>query len=169
MPLSDIITTAQSSDGSNHTVSIYFDISGEWASGLTGANNQPAALINWAPETINRNADGTGTQGTLSTWTVMPTSPMVFTQSNDDADWGTVLWSTETTSGLTTQSGADVTVRNQFVGSGVLANTNDTNQPRAINDADAAVHPPAWKGARSRNQLPRQSSPLALDAVLAGL
>src|ERR1700693_4077191 len=48
MPLSDIITTAQSSDASNHTVSVYFDISGEWASGLTGANNQPAALINWA-------------------------------------------------------------------------------------------------------------------------
>ena len=135
MPLSDIITTAQSSDGSNHTVSVYFDISGEWASGLTGINNQPAALINWAPETINRNADGTGTPGTLSTWTVMPTSPMVFTQSNDFADWGTVLWSTETTSGLTTQSGADVTVRGQFVGSGVLANTNDTNQPRAINNA----------------------------------
>jgi len=135
MPLSDIITTAQSSDGSNHTVSVYFDISGEWASGLTGVNSQPAALINWAPETIARNADGTGTQGTLSTWTVMPTSPIVFTQSNDDADWGTVLWSTETTSGLTTQSGADVTVRSQFVGFGVLANTNDTNQPRAINNA----------------------------------
>ena len=135
MPLSDIITTAQSSDGSNHTVNLYFDISGEWASGLTGANNQPAALINWAPETINRNADGTGTPGTLSTWTVMPTSPMVFTQSNDDADWGTVVWSTETTSDLTTQSGADVTVRGQFVGSGVLANTNDSNQPRAINNA----------------------------------
>ncbi|HEX6566088.1 MAG TPA: DUF5127 domain-containing protein, partial [Chthoniobacterales bacterium] len=71
----------------------------------------------------------------LSTWTVMPTSPMVFTQSNDDADWGTVLWSTETTGGLTTQSGADATVRSQFVGFGVLTNTNDTNQPRAINNA----------------------------------
>jgi Domain of unknown function (DUF5127)/Domain of unknown function (DUF4965) len=43
--------------------------------------------------------------------------------------------SIETTSGLTTQSGADVTVRSQFVGFGVLANTNDTNQPRAINNA----------------------------------
>ncbi len=31
MPLSDIITTAQSSDGGTHTVSVYFDISGEWA------------------------------------------------------------------------------------------------------------------------------------------
>jgi hypothetical protein len=186
LPLSDIITTAQSSDGNQHTVTLYFDISGEWASGLTGAGNQPAALINWAPETINRNADGTATQGTLSTWTVTPTSPMVFTQSNDDADWGTVLWSTEAAAGLTTQSGADVTVRSQFVGFGVLANTNDTNQPRAINnafpvfafcqgtrhrrhDADAAVHYPARKSARSRHQLPRQCRPLALDAVLAGL
>lgn len=135
MPLADIITTARSSDGNNHTVSIYYDISGEWASGLTGANNEAAAQINWAPETIARNADGSATQGTLSTFTVTPASPEVFTQDNDDADWGTVLWSTETTPGLTTQSGQDIVVRGQFVGSGVLANTNDTNQPRAINDA----------------------------------
>ena len=134
MPLSDIITTAQSSDGIHHSVSVYFDISGEWASGLTGINNQPAAQISWAPETINRNLDGTGTAGTLSAWTVQPTSPMVFSQSNDFADWGTVLWSTETASGLTTQSGADATVRSQFINYGVLANTNDTNQPRAINN-----------------------------------
>lgn len=135
MPLADIITTARSSDGNNHTVSIYFDISGEWASGLTGANGQTAAQINWAPETIARTADGSATQGTLSTFTVTPAAPQVFTQDNDDADWGTVLWSTGTTSNLTTQSGQDTVVRGQFVGSGVLANSNDANQPRAINDA----------------------------------
>ena len=134
MPLADIIATAQSSDGNSHTVSVYFDISGEWASGLTGGN-QPAALIQWAPETINRNADGTNKKGTLSAWTVTPTSPMVLTQSNDFADWGTVLWTTATSQALTTQSGADAAVRAQFVSSGVLAGTNDTNQPRAINNA----------------------------------
>ena len=134
MPLSDIVTTAKSSDGIKHKVSVYFDISGEWASGLTGINNQPAALINWAPETINRNADGTNRGGTLSTWTVTPTSPIVLNQVNDYPTWGTVLWSTETISGLTTQSGADAAVRSQFVGFGKLANTNDTNQPRAINN-----------------------------------
>jgi len=135
MPLSDIITTAQSSDGSQHSVTVYFDISGEWASGLTGVNNQPAALINWAPETINLNANGTNRKGTLSTWTVIPTNPIVLNQANDYPTWGTVLWSTQTTSSLTTQSGADSAVRSQFVGNGVLNNTNDTNQPRAINDA----------------------------------
>ena len=129
MPLSDIITTAQSSDGTPHSVTVYFDISGEWASGDSNA------LISWAPESINLNADGTSKKGALSTWTVTPTSPIVLNQVNDYPTWGTVLWSTQTVSGLTTQSGADGAVRSQFVAHGVLTNANDTNQPRAINNA----------------------------------
>ena len=33
MPIADINTTAQSSDGANNTVTVYFDISAEWANG----------------------------------------------------------------------------------------------------------------------------------------
>ncbi len=129
MPLSDIITTAQSSDGATHTVTVYFDISGEWADGDSNAQ------ISWAPESINLNSDGSSKKGALSTWTVTPTKPIVLNQVNDYPTWGTVLWSTQTTSGLTTQSGSDSSVRTQFVGNGVLTNANDTNQPRAVNDA----------------------------------
>jgi len=129
MPFSDIITSAQSNDGNPHTVSVYFDISGEWAH---GDSNQ---LIKWAPETIGRNADGSSQGGTLSAWTVTPNSPTVFQQVNDYPSWGAALFSTATTGTLTTQSGADAAVRGQFVSAGKLLNYNDTNQPRAINNA----------------------------------
>ena len=128
MPLADIITTAQSSDGARHAVAVYFDISGEWAHGDSDQ------LIKWAPETIGLDADGSSKQGTLSTWTVTPNSPTVFNQVNDYPSWGTVLFSTQTANGLTTQSGADAAVRTQFVSFGNLTNANDTNQPRAIDD-----------------------------------
>ena len=129
MPIADIITTAQSSDGANHTVTVYFDISGEWAHGDSNA------LIKWSPETINRNADGSTNTGTLATWTVSPNSPGVLTSSNEYCDWGTALFSTANQTGLTVQSGADTVVRPQFVSHGTLTGANDTNQPRAINNA----------------------------------
>ncbi len=128
MPLSDIITTAQSSDGNHHAVSVYFDISGEWAH---GDSNQ---LIRWAPETISLNADGSNNAGALASWTITPNTPTVFNQVNDYPSWGTVLFSTKASGALTTQSGADSAVRSQFVGFGRLTNANDTNQPRAINN-----------------------------------
>jgi hypothetical protein len=133
MPLSDILTTAQSSDGNAHTVAVYFDITGQWAYG------DQKALIDWAPETILLNADGSNTAGTLSAWTVTPNSPIVLNQAYNYPSWGTVLWAAATANNLTTQSGADTVVRGQFVSSGSLNNTNDTNQPRAIAD-----HPPVF-------------------------
>ncbi len=128
MPLSDIITTAQSSDGNSHTVTVYFDISGEWA------NGDSTQLINWGPEAINRNADGSSTSGTLSTWTVTSNTQQVLKQVNNYPSWGTVVWSTAASSSLTTQSGQDTVVRGQFVSNGTLTNGNDTNQPRAISN-----------------------------------
>ena len=110
-----------------HTVTVYFDISGEWAHG--DSNQQ----IRWAPETIALNADGSNKPGTLSAWTVTPATPTVLQQVNDYPSWGTVLWATESGGALTTQSGADTTVRSRFVASGALDGSNDTNQPRAIN------------------------------------
>ena len=128
MPLSDISVTASSADSAVHSVSIYFDISAEWASG------NETAFVNWTPENIKLNADGTAGSGSLSAWTVKPTHPTVFQQTGNFADWGTVLWATEANDGLTTQSGEDTVVRRQFIVNGVLTNSDDTNQPRAINN-----------------------------------
>ena len=129
MPFANIMASAQSSDGNPHTVSLYFDISGEWAHG------DSTQSIKWAPETIARNSDGGSRGGSLSTWAVTPNAPTVFNQVNDYPSWGTVLFSTASTGGLTTQSGADATVRGQFVSAGKLLDSNDTNQPRAIDNA----------------------------------
>ena len=128
MPLSDVMVTARSADGATHTVSIYLDISAEWASG------NETAFVNWAPKAIKLNADGTAGSGSLSAWTIKPTHPTVFQQTGNFADWGTVLWATEANDGLTTQSGEDTVVRGQFIAHGVLTNTDDTNQPRAIDN-----------------------------------
>ena len=129
IPLSDIIATAQSSDGAMHNVSLYFDISAEWTNGDEGA------LVSWAPETIPLDSDGTSVTGDLAAWTAYPTNPQVLTQTGNFADWGTSLWATKQVAGLTVQSGQDIVVRSQFATTGTLANTNDTNQPRAINNA----------------------------------
>ncbi len=128
IPLSDIITTAQSSDGRQHQVTVYFDVTGEWAHG------DSSQLINWAPESISLRADGSSQSGSLYTWTVKPNEPAVYNQFNDYPSWGTVLFSTKASNSLTTQSGADATVRSQFVANGHLDNTNDTDQPREIQD-----------------------------------
>ena len=128
IPLSDISTTAQSADGATHSVSVYFDISAEWASG------NETAYVKWAPESISLGADGNASRGTLTSWTVKPTAPSVFTQDGNFADWGTVLWATQSVGGVTVQSGEDTVVRGQFQNNGVLTNSDDTNQPRAINN-----------------------------------
>ena len=128
MPLADISATAVSADGAQHSVSIYFDISAEWASGLE------SAFVNWKPETIALNGNSSGTGSTLSAWTIKPTHPTVFQQTGNFADWGTVLWATQSDNGLTVQSGQDSIVREQFLNRGILTNSDDTNQPRAINN-----------------------------------
>ena len=128
MPLSDIIATAKSGDGATHKVSLYFDISAEWT------NGNESALVSWAPETIPLDSDGTAASGDLAAWTASPTDPQVFTQTGNFADWGTSLWATKQVAGLTVESGQDIVVRAQFATTGALTGTNDTNQPRAINN-----------------------------------
>ncbi len=128
MPLSDIITTAKSSDGATHQVSLYFDISAEWT------NGNESALVSWKPETIPLNSDGTSATGNLAAWDAYPTDPQVFTQTGNFADWGTSLWATQQVPGLTVESGQDIVVRTQFASTGALTGANDTNQPRAINN-----------------------------------
>ena len=53
--------------------------------------------------------------------------------ADDQAHWGSFYWSTAAVNDMTFQSGADVTVRGNFISNGVLPNTQDTDY-RAIND-----------------------------------
>ena len=127
IPLSDITAQAKSSDGKSHTVSLYFDISGEWAHGDSNAQ------IVWAPEIVSLAADGSGANGSLMAWEVTPTSPSVLAETADYPDWGTALLATAIQPGLMFQSGQDSIVRGQFVSQGALTGDNDTNY-RAINN-----------------------------------
>lgn len=124
VPLSYILVQAKSHDGRAHTVSLYFDISGEWAYG------DDNVLIQWASEQIPQKRE----KGTITTFTVTPNTPRVLSEVNDYPSWGTVVWATENQNNLSTQSGQDSVVRAQFVEHGKLNNTMDNTMPRAIND-----------------------------------
>jgi hypothetical protein len=122
MPFSYIFAQAQSNDGNAHNVSLYFDISGEWAHGTD------SALIKWGKQQV------THAGGTLTVHTITPSTPQVLAETNDYPSWGTVVWATNKQQGLTVQSGADQVVRSLAVTQGQLNNTEDSNMPRAIND-----------------------------------
>lgn len=128
MPLSDIIITAKSTDGATHAVKLYGEISAEWAHG------DSSAPVNWNKETVARSIDGGGAVGNLNIWEITPNSPSVLTENNEYPSWGTAVFASPSVPGLTTQSGPDSVVRPAFINAGVLANTNDTNQPRPINN-----------------------------------
>jgi hypothetical protein len=117
-PLSYLAATARSTDGKPHQVSVYFDISGEWASGDSGK------LITWTQE---------DTSGVVSL-SFQQTAPHVLGEIADTAEWGTVVLSSPARPGLTWQIGADGDVRRQIATQGVLANTTDQDKPRAINN-----------------------------------
>ena len=58
---------------------------------------------------------------------------LLWSETDDQTDYGNWYWATDNVAGLTFQSGAAPDVRSAFTTSGALANTNDTNF-RAIND-----------------------------------
>ncbi len=122
IPLSYVLISARSIDGKSHDVQVYADISGEWCSA------DDSQEITWGPARVSYNG------GTLQTWTVELASQQPLTEQNQQAAWGTTVWSTPAISGLSYQSGQDIVVRAQFVNNGVLTNTNDTNYRPIQND-----------------------------------
>ena len=106
-----------STDGNDHDVSVYTDITGEWASGDT--NTQ----IVWETDA---SSDGKVLSHKFSRET-----QLAFSQIADTAEWGE--WLFTGSANATYQTGADVDVRAQFSSNGALANSNDTNF-RAIGD-----------------------------------
>ncbi|KAF9019248.1 DUF1793-domain-containing protein [Hymenopellis radicata] len=115
-PFSYMALSAASSDGSSHSVSVYTDISGEWVSG------DSALAINWT----------TSTEGAI-THQIQLQEPAVFGEISDQTQYGSMYYATSSVDGLTYQTGPDVDVRAQFVTTGTLNNTQDTNY-RAIQD-----------------------------------
>ncbi|MGQ5661406.1 glutaminase domain-containing protein [Streptomyces sp. ECR2.10] len=123
MPLSYVIADVRSSDGLAHDVSLYLDISGEWASGDSGTK------IRWSQQRLS------GSGGTTATsLSFAPDSPGVLKENGDMASWGTVVWSATDRPGLSWQIGSDTSVRATALSGHALADSADTRQPRSIND-----------------------------------
>jgi hypothetical protein len=114
VPLSYLSIVASSIDHVAHQVSVYVDISGEWAHGNTNTK------VTWA---------ASDTSGVRSL-TITPAAPSVLAEFGDQASWGTVVWSTADRPGLTWQIGQDSVVRSKPV----LDGSVDPDQPRAISD-----------------------------------
>jgi Domain of unknown function (DUF5127)/Domain of unknown function (DUF4965)/Domain of unknown function (DUF1793)/Domain of unknown function (DUF4964) len=121
IPLSYLLISARSIDGHTHDVQVYADISGEWTSGDDGQQ------ITWAPSQVSYGG------GTLQVWSVQLSNQQPFTEQNQLAAWGSIVWAAPASAQLTYQSGQDLVVRAQFVGNGKLTNGNDTTY-RAISN-----------------------------------
>ncbi|WP_433220650.1 glutaminase domain-containing protein [Dactylosporangium sp. CS-047395] len=117
VPMSYLSITATSTDANTHQVSLYVDVSGEWAHG------DRTKQISWTTQIV----------GTQRAHSFQPAAPTVLAEAGDQASWGTVVFATDEAAGLTWQTGADATVRAAAANTGALPNTADGNQPRAIN------------------------------------
>ncbi|KAI0142248.1 glutaminase GtaA [Xylariaceae sp. FL1272] len=118
LPFSYLDVGVTSLDGANHDVQLYTDISGEWGAGDT------SQTIEWEYDTV----DGLAYHKYhLQTQTQL-------SETNQQPNWGDVLYATADGDGLTYQNGADTDVRGTFISDGVLPNTQDTDY-RAVNDA----------------------------------
>lgn len=123
MPLSYITAEVRSTDGAAHAVQLYFDISGEWASGDSGTK------IGWSQEQVSA-----GGKAALTSLSFTPDAPRPLAENGDMAAWGTVVFNAGVRSGLTWQIGADTDVRPAALANGKLGDSADSGQPRAIND-----------------------------------
>ncbi|KAF2468830.1 glutaminase GtaA [Lindgomyces ingoldianus] len=98
-------------DGSNHDVQLYTDISAEWISGDHGD------VAQW----------DFGTTDGISYHKVWKQTQMLFSEKNDQSEWGNIYYATDSAESLTYQSGPDNDVRGAFATGGKLANSKDSN------------------------------------------
>ncbi|GJN78449.1 glutaminase GtaA [Purpureocillium lilacinum] len=109
--------SVKSLDGKTHSVQIYSDVSGEWAS---GDNSQ---VIQW--ESVAK--DG------VRYHKFWRKEQQKFTEQNEVAAWGNWYWATGDQRGVSYQIGSDGDVRGQFLNKGYLTGEIDTNF-RAVRD-----------------------------------
>jgi hypothetical protein len=121
-PIGYLTMSARATDGNSHAVSLYVDISGEWA------NGDSTQQVQWARQGVAHSG------GTLTVQSITSTQPRVLAEANDYAEWGTAFVAADAP-GMTTAIGADVSLRSMTVATGSLDGTIDGNMPRAIDSA----------------------------------
>ena len=118
----------QSEDGAAHEVQLYVDISAGRSSHVTAIRlltfttewvaGDHSSVAQWDYDLTNDN---------IAYHKVYRQEQLLFSETNQQADWGSWYWATENGPNLTFQSGPDVTVRGAFQSNGILANSKDTN------------------------------------------
>ncbi|KAK1226441.1 hypothetical protein PQX77_010605 [Marasmius sp. AFHP31] len=120
LPFSYLTLAAKSTDGNSHSVQIYSDTSAEWVSG------DVALEVNWTTTTPQGD-------GGLIAHQVQLQNPENYGEVNDMIEHGSFYYTALAGSGVTYQSGPDRLLRNGFVTTGKLNNTQD-DKFRAVQD-----------------------------------
>jgi hypothetical protein len=121
-PLGYVTASVTATDQASHAVSLYFDISGEWAHG------DSTQQVAWARESVPHAGGSLVVQG------ITPSSPQPLVEVNQYPAWGTAFLATDAASTVTTAIGQDTVVRSLAASTGALDGTVDTAMPRAIDD-----------------------------------
>ncbi|KAM7186314.1 protein of unknown function (DUF1793) domain containing protein [Naviculisporaceae sp. PSN 640] len=119
---SSYLSVKAKSSGSSHKVQVYMDVSGEFASG--SVHNQIKWQTTMATRSNGRN---------LTFHNFKRSTPQVFKEHEQVAEWGEWYFTTGSSRDLTYQTGKDEVVRGTFANKTVLQNTIDTGF-RNIND-----------------------------------
>ncbi|KAF2431647.1 DUF1793-domain-containing protein [Tothia fuscella] len=115
LTMSYMEVTVSSLDDKPHDVQIYTDISAQWASG------EITAEVSWSQATT----------GDVAYHRVWRSTQSIFDENgkpdgNGMANWGNVYYAAKRDSDLSTRSGEDTVVRNEFINTGKLDNSNDS-------------------------------------------
>ncbi len=122
IPLGYMTATVHSTDSGTHTAVLTFDISGEWASG-----NASEPIV-WARHTI------TTAGSKVLAYTISAATQKPLTEQSDYAGWGSAVFATKDTTGLTSQVGPDSTVRVLAAEGKPLDGSVDSDMPRPLNE-----------------------------------
>jgi Domain of unknown function (DUF1793)/Domain of unknown function (DUF4965)/Domain of unknown function (DUF5127) len=104
-------------------VDIYIDVNGQWVSGDRGSK------INWDLSHTNLGGD----ESFLKTWSVRRETEQLFTEFQDRAEWGQLLFSAP--SDVRHEAGVSAKLRSRFARTGTLQNQIDT-EFRSIMDRE---------------------------------
>ena len=121
-PVGYVTASVASTDKATHAVSLYFDVSGEWAHG------DSTQSIQWARESVPHAG------GNLVVQSFTPATPQPLVQVNEYPAWGTAFLATEDAASGSAAIGQDTVVRSRMASLGTLDNSVDATMPRAIND-----------------------------------
>ncbi|VDC02252.1 unnamed protein product [Peniophora sp. CBMAI 1063] len=113
IPFTYMTFECSSNDGNAHEVQIYTDLTGEWVGG------DRSQTIKWST-TVDSDKGNAYHTSSLS-------NPLLFTEFDGQASWGSIYYATKTGDGFTYRTGFADDCRNLFANKGVLDNNQDTN------------------------------------------